>query len=241
MIYISTLNLSPQVKKLKFFCIKCVLCEVAHIPIDRTTVCLVVTVSGGLEMRNNTMRALANEGEEDSAWEGDSMMRRNMMKYMVAAVVAAFILLCTSFVSIMHSTRSAMSAMSHNLSGPLAGDEERGTLDTPGQTKASSPSSRTDVAIDRESTQVQSTTVSDGGKPAAKTEVVVNRQSVPVPASGGIVETEVPAANGGSTQVQISVNSQSTGTSDTSTSSEFEMNSSSSSTSTKEVTIDKSE
>lgn len=191
-------------------------------------------------MRNNIVRALANE-DENNVWEGDGMLRRNMMKYMVAAVVAAFILLCTSFVSIMHSTRSAMSAMSHDLSGPLAEDEERGALDTPERTKASSPSSHTDVVIDKESTQVQSTTVTSGEKPTAKTEVVVNGQSVPVPASGGVVETEVPATSGGSTQVQISVDSQSTGTSDTSTSSEFEMNSSSSSTSTKEVTIDKSE
>lgn len=191
-------------------------------------------------MRNNIMRALANE-DENNVWEGDGMLRRNMMKYMIAAVVAAFILLCTSFVSIMHSTRSAMSAMSHDLSGPLADEKEQDTLKASEKTKASTPSSPTDVVIDNESTQIQSTTVSDGEKPTAKTEVVVNGQNVPVPASGGTVETKVPTTNGGSTQVQISVDSQSTGTSDTSTSSEFEMNSSSSSTSTKEVTIDKSE
>lgn len=190
-------------------------------------------------MSHNETHASASE-EGGSVWEGDSMIRRNMMRYVIAAVVAAFILLCTSFVSIMHSTRSAMSAMSHDLAKPLADRHNSETLAEQAATVVTTTATQEPSTTDT-STKVQATAdaVPSGGQKAVDTEVVVNGQQIPVPATGGTVETEVPTSSGGSTQVQISVDSRTSGSSETSSSSELEMTSSS--TSTKEVRIEKSD
>lgn len=188
-------------------------------------------------MLHKILHTLASE-DRGNVWKGDVMIRRNMMRYMIAAVVAAFILLCTSFVSIIHSTRSAMSAMSHDLTKPPA-EKNDSTTQIQLEKTTTTSTSQTAKQSQNETSEVGVQVSTSDKQPGATTQVVVNGHEVAVPTSGGSVETQIPSSDGGTTQVQISVDSHSNGTSDTSTTSELDMNTSS--TSTKEVVIESSD